>query len=271
VCALCRFAVFARGGSPLVDVPGADVIRLQTPVPGITATEIRRRVHQGLSLEGLTPPDVIDYIGAKRLYDPPIRMTRKAARKRLKADLPEPRFRHVLAVEETVAVLAERFGFPVKRARMAALLHDCAKGLTLQQMQKTVDACGVHVDSMRRTSRELLHAPASAAQARRIYGVTDPEILRAIWHHNTCTPQAGLLDKLLCVADMIEPGRKTDESLAAVRRLAEMDLDAAYSAMLKRKLAIVSLGGKAPHPDTAAAMAANQNCVEQQRDKEETV
>lgn len=268
---LCRFAVFARAGSSLIDVPGASITRMRTPVPDPTATEIRRRVHRGHSLEGLTPPDVIDYIGAHRLYDPPVQMTRKAIKKRLKADLPEPRFRHVLAVADTIAGLAKRYGYPEKKAVLAGLLHDCAKGMTLDQMRQTIDTCGVHTDPMRRTCRELLHAPVSAAVARAVYGVTDPDILHAIWYHNTGCPDMTMLDKLLCLADMIEPGRKGDQSLQTLRRLAQEDLDLAVREMLARKLSILVQNSRAIHPDTAASLTSMERALQIQHKEEETV
>ncbi len=256
VFTLCQFAAFAREGSPLVDIPGAEVVRLTSPIPEISATDIRQRVHRGYALEGLTPPVVADYIGACRLYDPPVQMSPKAIRKRLKDDLPSSRYRHVIGVADTIVALAKQHGYPEKRARLAGLLHDCAKAMSLDQMRATVDTYGVHVDPLRRQTRELLHAPASAAMARAVYGVTDPEILRAIWYHNTTRIGMSQLDKLLCLADMIEPSRKPQPWLPNLRLLAMQDLDAALLEMLRRKLAFIQLRGKDAHPDTAASLAA---------------
>ncbi len=258
VFSLCRFAVFAREGAALSDVPGADVIRVDAVIPTVSATAIRDLTHRGHSLEGLTPPVVEDYIGERRLYDPPVRMRRKDIKKRLQHDLPPARYRHVTGVMDTCAALAKRWDYPVKRASLAGLLHDCAKGMPIEAMRQLVDDCGVRTDPMRRTARELLHAPASAAMARAVYGVTDPEVLRAVWYHNTGRPGMTLLDKLLCLADMTEPNRKPEPAVDAIRALSEKDLDAAVLAMLRRKLELVLERGREAHPDTAAALAAEE-------------
>ena len=264
VFSLCRFAVFARGDAPLSPPSGAQVVRLSSAVPPVSSTEIRPRVHRGLSLSGLTPPAVADYIGEKRLYDPPKRVQDKAMRKRMREELPNGRFKHVLGVEETIRFLSKRWGYDPKRAALAGLLHDCAKGLSLLAMQAYVDAMGEPVDDARRVSTALLHAPASAAMARAVYGVTDPEILRAIFYHNTGRVPMGMLDKLLCVADMTEPRRKPYTWMDGLRVLALSDLDAAVVEALKRKLEFIQARGKEAHPDTAAALAAMEKASKQE-------
>ncbi|MDR0896739.1 MAG: nicotinate-nucleotide adenylyltransferase [Oscillospiraceae bacterium] len=256
VFTLCRFAVFARGDLTLPDVPGAEVMRIDTPVPGISATEIRARVHRGASLSGLTPPAVIRYIGQHRLYDPPVRLNDKAMRARLKKDLSEARYRHVMGVEAAIRALARRWDYDEKRAALAALLHDCAKDLSLEAMLRLVDDNGEPTDPQRRSLRELLHAPAGAAMARAVYGVTDPDVLTAIATHNTGRPDAGMLDKLLWLADMTESGRKDRPWMAALRKTAMEDLNQAAYLTMRQKIAFIEARGKTVHPDGAAAYAA---------------
>jgi nicotinate-nucleotide adenylyltransferase len=256
VFTLCRFAVFARGGLSLPEVPGAQVTRIETPIPGISATEIRARVHRGASLSGLTPPEVIRYIGLNRLYDPPVRLSDKAMRARLKKDLSEARYRHVMGVEAAMRALARRWDYDEKRAALTALLHDCAKDLSLEAMLRLVDDNGEPTDPQRRTLRELLHAPAGAAMARAVYGVTDPDVLAAIAAHNTGRPHAGTLDKLLWLADMTEPGRKGRPWMATLRETAMKDINQAAYLAMRQKIAFIEADGKRVHPDTAAAYAA---------------
>ncbi len=258
VFALCRFAVFARGGEALAEAPGARVIRMRAVIPDISATAIRDRVHRGMSLEGLTPRTVENYIGQHRLYDPPKRMPRAAIIKRLQHDLPPERFRHVLGVEATIARLAGRWGYDEERAALAGLLHDCAKGMKLDEMAAYLARQGMRVDDMRKTSRALLHAPASAAMARAVYGVTDPEILRAIWYHNTGNGSMGKLEKLLYLADLTEPARKCLPWLEPLRALAVSDLDGAVREGARVKLRHIQACGRQAHPDTASVCAGNQ-------------
>ncbi len=253
---LCTFLVFARDGLPMLPVPGANVTRLDAKIDDISSTEVRARVHRGQSLEGFLPQSVEDYIGVTRLYDPPVPMSVKAIRKRLSADHTPGRYQHILGVERTVLSLAARWGFDEKRAGLTGLLHDCAKFMSLGAMNAFVDAQGVRVDGARRGSVALLHAPASMAMARAVYGVTDPEILRAIRYHNTGHAPMEMLDKLLFVADMIEPGRKEYPWTEGLRRMAQEDLDAAVLAVMRLKLEHLARQGKAAHPDTDAAAEA---------------
>lgn len=257
VFALCRFAVFARGKLPLTPVPGADVTRLETPIPPISATEIRGRVHRGQSLEGFTPRAVEDYIGAHRLYDPPVLMRDKDIRKRLKETLPPGRYRHTLGVEATMLQLAVRWGYRnLEKVTLTGLLHDCSKGMTLEEMRRFVDEQGMRMAATKRESTALLHGEASAAMARAVFGVTDPEILHAIRYHNTGCAPAGKLDEILWVADMMEPGRKEHEWMPAFRALADADLSAAARRTLRLKIDYTQSRGKEVHPDTALALAA---------------
>lgn len=266
VFALCRFAVFGRDGLPLIDIEGAVVERMDAQIPDVSSTDIRARVHRGQSLEGLVPEAVAEYIGARRLYAPPTRASEQAIRAQLQKSLPPGRYRHILSVQKTLRGLAERWGYDVRKASLAGLLHDCAKGMTLPEMQAYVDAQGEWVDGMRRTTGALLHAPASAAMARATFGVTDPEILHAIWYHNTGSAEYGLLDQLLWIADMDEPRRKDFPGLAELRKLSMEDLDAATRMVLRLKMEHVEERAQDAHPDTAAALAAIEKKDEKEGD-----
>lgn len=266
VYALCRFAVFARDELALCAPPGVQWIRMRTEIPDISSTEIRARVHKGLSLDGLVPQVVQDYIGAHRLYDPPRQRSQQTIRRRLKEMLPAKRYRHTLGVKQAMIRLAQRWSYDAEKAALTGLLHDCAKAMPLAQMQAYVRRVGVHLDALRQENTALLHAPAGAALARERFGVTDPEILHAIATHNTGSEKMGILDKLLFVADYTEPGRKAIEGLDAIRAMAMEDLDAAVCGVLDSKLAYITQKGDVLHPDTLAARKA----IECAKHKEET-
>lgn len=256
VFSLCTFAVFARDGLSLPEVPGARIVHMDAVIPDISSTVVRARIERGDSLDGYVPQAVIDYIGKKRLYNPPKRMPGRAMRDRLARTLPQRRYQHSLGVEQTMRMLAMRFGYNSEQAALAGLLHDCAKGMTLLEMQEVVEAAGMHVSADRLGSRELLHAPASAQLAKSIYGVTDPEVLRAIFYHNTgCVPMESL-DKLLCVADMTEPNRRLNAEIASLRAVAGRDLDEAVCMTLRLKIEHVKRLGKWLHPETERALSA---------------
>lgn len=122
---------------------------------------------------------------------------------RLQHVLKPSRYQHTLGVEETAVRLAETYGADAQRARLAGLLHDCGK--------EAGDALG--------------HAAAGAVLAEQEYGITDPEILSAIRYHTTGKPDMSLLEKIIFVADYIEPGRSQAPRLSELRELAFQDLD----------------------------------------------
>ena len=102
---------------------------------------------------------------------------------KLQEEITKKRYTHTLGVAETAERLAPRFGVEPARARLAALLHDCAKSETMKRMRKLIEKAGIAVEESELTNEAVLHAPAGAAKAELEYGVRDPEILSAIrWH-----------------------------------------------------------------------------------------
>lgn len=133
-------------------------------------------------------------------------MKREKILYRLKKELDALRYEHTLGVEATARVMARQFGVNEERAGLAALLHDCAKCMPLSQMVKT--AKGESLDDMMLESKALMHAVAGMCLAKSVYGVEDEAVLSAIrWH---TTGRAGMtdLEKIVYLADMIEPNRK---------------------------------------------------------------
>jgi len=141
----------------------------------------------------------------------------------VKAQLSAHRWQHTLGVIDTIEHMAHRFGADVQQARLAALLHDAAKGMDLEEMQRFVRASGANVPDSVFDSRSLLHAEAGALMAEQA-GVDDPEILAAIRCHTTGKVGMNLLDKLLYLADFIEPGRSFP-GLQEIRHAAAKNVD----------------------------------------------
>ncbi len=252
---LCTFAAFGRSGCAWPEAPeGARVVRLEAEIPGVSSTEIRRRVAAGLSVEGMTPQPVVEYIGAKRLYHPPRLLTDGEMRRKLQQTLAPSRYEHVMGVEETARRLAKQYGVDEARAGLAGLLHDCAKVSDRERMLAWAAAYGVDRALLPQDVPAAWHGPVGEAVARAEYGVTDAGVLHAIRVHTTGCEAMSLLDKVLYVADMIEPGRAypgVDEIRAAARQ----SLDGAVLAAMRRKLAYVKSTGRALDPRTAQALA----------------
>ena len=102
--------------------------------------------------------------------------------------------------------LATRYGADVEKARVAALLHDCTKKLDMPEQLALCRQYGIELDELEQKALKLLHAKTGAAIAREVFGVDD-EIYRAIWWHTTGHADMTLLEKIIYLADYIEPSR----------------------------------------------------------------
>lgn len=155
------------------------------------------------------------------------------------------RYEHTLGVAYTAAALAMRYGADVQSARLAGLLHDCAKCLS---DEKRLSICKKHHISMSDVEKRnpfLLHAKVGSFLAMDKYKVTDPDIINAILNHTTGRPGMSLLEKIVFIADYIEPGRKQAPNLEKVRKLAFIDLDKALVMILADTIEYVkSTGGE---------------------------
>lgn len=152
-------------------------------------------------------------------------MTRTEIKCKIKQTLSEKRYEHTLGVEYTAACLAMRYGADMEKARLAGLLHDCAKQISTKEKLKACEKYHLSVSEYEQKNPELLHAKLGACFAKELYGVEDKEILSAITWHTTGKPDMSLLDKILYIADYLEPNRDQAENLPEVRSLVFQDLD----------------------------------------------
>ena len=122
----------------------------------------------------------------------------------------------------------------MQAAAVAAMLHDIAKPLPLKEMQALATRYGLDLDDETLTAGNLLHGPVAAAIAEHELGIEDPEVLSAIACHTAGKPGMTVLDKVLFIADAIEPNREDYPGLAEMRRLVETDLDGAVLLSMER-------------------------------------
>ena len=179
-------------------------------------------------------------------------MKRDKIEEKLRKELDAQRFAHTLGVEKCAREMARRFGEDEEKAALAGLLHDCAKCMTLAQMIRATG--GAPVDPMMRESKALLHSLAGRCVAQQVYGVTDEDVLGAIRWHTTGHAGMTRLEKIVYLADMIEPGRKAYPGIEALRVLCRQDLDLAMLQALRMSRDHVKEQGKSLHPDTLAAL-----------------
>ncbi len=164
--------------------------------------------------------------------------------KKLEKELKYSRYLHTLGVAFTATSMAMVHGADIEKAETAGLLHDCAKCLGDKESIRLCEKEHIEVTQMERRNPSLLHAKAGVAVAREEYGITDEEILGAIRWHTTGKPGMTKLEKIIFIADYIEPGRCEAPGLPGIRRLAFQDLDACMLQILSDTLQYLKETGK---------------------------
>lgn len=162
----------------------------------------------------------------------------------MQKELKYSRFIHTLGVAFTATSLAECHGVDMRRAETAGILHDCAKCIDVSRMEQLCEKAGYALSPMERGNGALLHSKAGCILARDKYGIEDPEILNAIACHTTGKPAMTQLEKIIFIADYIEPGRESAPHLDEIRAAAFEDLDKALRMILKDTLEYLHEGEK---------------------------
>lgn len=146
-------------------------------------------------------------------------------RKEMEKALETKRYEHTLGVAYTAANLAMCHGCDIRKAQIAGLLHDCAKNLSNEKRLHICHKHNIPINAAEEKNPFLLHAKVGSYLAKKDYGIEDPEILDSITWHTTGRPGMTTLDKIIYIADYIEPGRNQAPNLDEVRKLAFQDLD----------------------------------------------
>lgn len=161
-------------------------------------------------------------------------------KKKLKKELDKNRYEHTKGVMYTAGCIAMAHGYDYKKAMLAGLLHDCAKCIPTETKFELCEKYHVILSESEVKNPSLIHAKLGAALAEQVYQVTDPEILHAIKVHTTGMPDMSLLDKIIFVADYMEPGRDQAPNLEEIRELAFGDIDACVAQILYDTLCYLS-------------------------------
>ena len=161
--------------------------------------------------------------------------------KKLKKYLDKDRYRHTLGVMYTAAALAMAHDDDMEQAQMAGLLHDCAKCIPNKKKLKICKKQNIRISSVEKSNPFLLHAKLGAYIAKEKYQIEDEEILSAIRWHTTGKEAMSELEKIVYIADYIEPGRNKAPRLAWIRKVAFEDLDEGMYYILKDSLSYLGL------------------------------
>ncbi|MBN1776038.1 MAG: bis(5'-nucleosyl)-tetraphosphatase (symmetrical) YqeK [Clostridiales bacterium] len=165
------------------------------------------------------------------------------------SEISEKRLLHSLNTAILAVRYAIRFGEDPDKAAVAGLLHDCAKELPESEMLEMAGEEGNEYSII-----EMLHAPAGAQYAETRYNVREDDILKAIGYHTTGRAHMTGIDKIVYLADKLEPARKFDD-LKEIRRLVETDLDAAMIECLNSVRDSLTRKGMPFHKNSSMALA----------------
>ncbi len=227
---LARWWTAARPGASLRRIP-RNFSLIRRPMPDISSTDIRADLAAGLDASRRLHPSSSSLIAKKGLYGTDLLLG-------IKRGLKPRRFAHTLAVRALAEALAKRWGEDIRRASLAALLHDCGLMIAEKDLAAYARKHRLPVPSLAHIIRRqprLLHAWVGADLARRRFGCRDKAVLDAVRRHTLGAPRMSRLDLLLYVADTVSLDRDHPQA-AHLRRRAFQDLDAAFAACLSAKL-----------------------------------
>ena len=227
---------------------GARVVPVaHTPVP-VSAAELRQRLPLRLGADEL-PEAVYEQIIRLRLYG--ARPELPWLRGRIEEHLDPGRIAHVAGCDSEAVMLALRWGEDADTASEAAILHDITKRLSPQEQLRLCEKYGIMNSNSELAHPKLLHAKTGAALARELFGVEEA-VCAAIRYHTTGKPDMTLLEKILYLADYIEPTRDFP-GVEALRELAYEDIDRAMALGLQMSIEEIRSRGEEPFEDTINA------------------
>ena len=175
-------------------------------------------------------------------------------RKAMKKVQDDERYEHTLGVAYTAACLATLYDVDVEKATTAGLLHDCAKCMDSNKKLSLCKKYGIEVSDIEKRNPSLLHAKLGARLAREKYDEKDKDVLNAIENHTTGRENMSMLEKIIFVADYIEPGRNKAPDLYEVRKMAFSDIDKALVKILQDTLMYLERKGEEIDPATRVTL-----------------
>ena len=175
-------------------------------------------------------------------------------------EIGEERLNHTLRVVEEAKKLAVKHSVDINKAAITALLHDCGKFTNKKKILKRAYDFDIILSNVMKHNPELIHAPLGAKIANHKYNIEDQDILNAIRYHTTGRKSMSKLEKLIYIADYIEPSREFI-GVEEVRHLAYEDLD--KSLLLAMNQTITFLVSKDRPISLHTIEARNQLIIEQ--------
>ncbi|WP_062104618.1 bis(5'-nucleosyl)-tetraphosphatase (symmetrical) YqeK [Bacillus niameyensis] len=162
-----------------------------------------------------------------------------------------PRYQHTLRVTECAIKLAEKYGADIEQTELAAIFHDYAKLMPIDELKRRIEL--TNEDSRLLVyPPELWHGPVAARIICEQFGIANPDVIAAIRYHTTGRAGMSLLEKVIYLADYIEPGRSFP-GIEETRELAEISLDQAVLKALSNTILFLLKKNASIFPDTFEA------------------
>lgn len=175
-------------------------------------------------------------------------MNREKYLQNTRQQLPASRWEHTLRVVDTASILAQRFQVDEQLVDIAAILHDYCKFWTAEELIFAIKRYKLPLDLLL-YNQELWHGPVAAIIASRDFGISDQQVKDAIFYHTTGRPAMDPVEKVVFLADYIEPARKFP-GVDDVRQLAKQNLDEAMVLALKQTISFLHSRGQKVYPLT---------------------
>ena len=170
----------------------------------------------------------------------------------IKVHLTVDRYNHTLGVMKTSEELALHYGVDPEKAKIAGLCHDCAKNFSASDLIGKAKVSGEVISNVYYKSPQLLHGVVGAYIAKELFHVNDDDILNAIKYHTTGRENMSILEKIVYIADCIEPTRNY-KGVTELRELAYNDLDKALLKSFEDTIMYIIARGSIIHLDTIKA------------------
>ena len=234
---------------------GAKVYLVENPITEISSTDLRRMLTFRCAGEFLSP-EVLAYIQENGLYGTNRDMrglSEESLAQAVAALLKPNRVAHVLGCRDTAVELARVWGANEQDAARAALLHDVTKALDGPLQLTLCNAYGIILDNFSVQNPKTLHALTGSLVAERIFG-ENAAVVNAIRSHTTGKADMNMLEKIIYVADYMEPNRDFP-GVEELRSLAYTDIDKALKCGLEMTLSMLREQGREISPESQEALA----------------
>ena len=253
---LCAFILVERAGYKKNEALLSQLLKdkarihfLKAPQISISSSQIRYRINEYLSISHLVPYDVNKYIIENNLYKTDLsQIDISQIHAQLKEKLSDKKYQHVLGVTETAVSLAKHYKEDIRKAELAGLLHDIVKQVGREETFRLIAKYHLKLDDVIMENIYLAHGPLGAVYAQDVFDVQDEDVLNAITYHTTGRAGMSPLEKIVYIADYIEPGRGENETLTAIRKKVYENLDEALELTAESVISYLEIKQQPVHP-----------------------